>query len=399
MRLRLTIFAALLPWAVGAGCKSSSTHEPAAPVETSRDAAPAARSMPSYATAIERAIPRGTVPGAVAVRDLGSEPTLDALSEASDYVRGMDSYAFIVWQGGELRHEEYFAPHDEDLRPESASMHKSVLALVVGAAIQSGEISSVDDAVEVYVPEWRDTPRGQITIRNLLQMNSGLKKLSWEGGMESDAARFNLQGETARSTLLSLPLQQEPGTVFYYANTQSQLLALIVERATGKPYEDVLSSRIWQPIGAGTAYVWYNEPTGFPRTYSSLLATAEDWVKIGLLIKDGGRGNGQQVLAEDYIEDMITPSPTNPNYGFQVWLGNEYQPRRYYNALQLGESVPAQAPFLAGDLVFFDGFGGQRVYISRSLDLVIFRSGEMRADWDDSVLPNLVIEALELVEQ
>ena len=398
MDFRLAMLGVLLPLAISASCTSPSALEPA-PQESNAETTPQAPAMPSYATAIERAVPRGTVAGAEAVLNLGPAKTSEALAEASDYTRDMDSYAFLVWQGGKMLHEEYFAPYDEDLRPESASMHKSVLALVVGAAIEEGAISSVDDPVELYIPEWKDTARGQITIRNLLQMNSGLKKLSWVGGMESEAARFGLDGETARPTLLALPLQEDPGSVFYYANTQNQLLALIVERATGMAYEDFLSSRIWKPIGADTAYVWYNEPDGFPRTYSTLLAKAEDWVKIGLLIKNGGRANGQQVVPESYIEEMITPSATNPNYGFQVWLGTEYRPRRYYNAMDVGAYVPAREPFLVNDLVYFDGFGGQRLYISRSLDLVIFRSGELRTDWDDSVLPNLVIEGLELVKE
>ena len=81
----------------------------------------------------------------------------------------MDSYALLVWQDGALRHVEYSPPYDAELRPESASMHKSILALVVGAAIDDGAIGSVDDPVETYLPEWRGNARGQITIRTVNQ--------------------------------------------------------------------------------------------------------------------------------------------------------------------------------------------------------------------------------------
>ncbi len=355
--------------------------------------------MPSYATAIERNLPQGIVRGAETGAGLGMLLQSAGLEAASAYAAGMESYSFIVWQGGHLRHLEYFGPYDTELRPESASMHKSVLALVVGAAIRDGAISSVDDPVAIYIPEWSGDERGQITIRNLLQMNSGLRLLSWEGGMASEAARFNLQGETARETLLGLSLATPPSSVFNYANTQSQLLGLIVERATGRPYEQVLSEEIWQPVGAADAFVWYNESSAFPRTYSGLLARAEDWLRIGLLIKDAGVFEGQQILPADYVEAMTTPSMTNPNYGFQVWLGTEYAPKRFYNSTQTGTAVPASEPFLADDLIYFDGFGGQRLYISRNLDLVVFRSGENRPEWDDSVLVNLVIEGLELARK
>lgn len=400
MIIRFTAFLLVLSFSMLTGCASLKSGASEAPsVEVAAELAAQPPSLPSYATAIERNLPQGLVRGSVSPSDLGPVIETSGLDAASAYTRKMDSYALLVWQDGALRHVEYSPPYDAELRPESASMHKSILALVVGAAIDDGAIGSVDDPVETYLPEWRGNARGQITIRNLLQMNSGLKKLSWEGGMTSEAARFNLQGDTVRETLLGLPLETEPGASFEYANTQSQLLGLIVERATGRPYEQVLSEEIWQPVGAADAYVWYNEETGFPRTYAGLLARAGDWLRVGLLLKDHGRVDGQQILPADYINDMTTPSETNPNYGFQVWLGTEYAPKRYYNASQTGTSVPANAPFLADDMIYFDGFGGQRLYISRKLDLVIFRSGENRPDWDDAVLPNLVIEGLELAKK
>ena len=91
---------------------------------------------------------------------------------------------------------------------------------------------------------------------------------------------------------------------------------------------------------------------------------------------------------------MTSPSQLNPNYGWQVWLGNEYESSRYYNDLKLGFGVPADAPFATDDMVYFDGLGGQRVYISTKQDLVIVRTGDTRLDWDDSLLPNMIINTL-----
>jgi CubicO group peptidase (beta-lactamase class C family) len=368
------------------------TEAPASQPETD-EAAPFA--PPSYATAIDRNLPQGTVAGVDRVEPLPVALEPDRFSAASDYAANMDSYALLIWHHGALRHAEYFAPHDSTLRPESASMHKSVMALVVGAAITDGLIESVDTPIETYLPEWTGQPRGQITVANLLQMNSGLRPLSYEGGVQSEAMIFAMQGDTVRDTLLSMDLLHEPGTVFHYMSVQSQMLGLILERTTGQPYADYMSQRIWKPIGADDAFVWNNEQTGFPRVQSSLLARAEDWLRIGLLIKDDGVFGGQRLISSDYLDAMTTPSPTNPNYGFQVWLGTEYDPERHYNDAEVGAAVNSSAPYAVDDLVYFDGFGGQRVYVSRKLDLVIFRSGEMRVDWDDAALPNLVIDALE----
>ena len=124
------------------------------------------------------------------------------------------------------------------------------------------------------------------------------------------------------------------------------------------------------------------------------MAPARDWMKLGLLIKDGGKFNGKQIVSEDYIKKMVSPSATNPNYGWQIWLGTAYEPVRFYNEIKVGLSVAASAPFKADDMIYFDGFGGQRVYISPSNDLVIVRTGDPAFDWDESFLPNSVLDDL-----
>lgn len=349
---------------------------------------------PSFSTAILRNLPSGTVAGAETPRTFTTVETGTDFSAASEYAESMQSFAFLVWHDGALKHAEYFAPHDATLRPESASMHKSVAALATGAAIDAGYISGTDAAIGAYVTEWADDARGNITIEQLLNMSSGLKPLSSEGGMQSESMRF-MGGDNVRETLLNLELSNEPGTVFHYAGTVNQLLALIIERTSGQPYEQFLSENIWAPIGASEAFVWYNEPDGFARTHTGLLAIAEDWLKAGLLVKDFGVFDEDQIVSADFVAAMTSPSQTNPNYGYQTWLGTTFDPQRYYNDAKEGFAVLAGAPYLVDDMIYFDGFGGQRVYISRSLDLVIVRSGEIRFDWDDAKLPNLVITALQ----
>ena len=348
---------------------------------------------PSFATAINRNLPRGTVEGAETVSSFTLSETLIDFSAASEYAKAMQSYAFLVWHDGALRHAEYFAPHTASLRPESASMHKSVLGLVVGAAIDAGHIAGTDASIGTYIPEWANDPRGAITLEHLLQMSSGLTPLSSAGGMQSESMRF-MAGENVRETLLNLELADPPGEVFYYSGAVNQLLGLIVERASGMSYEEFLSQTLWKPIGAADAYVWYNEENGLARTHTGLLAIAEDWLKVGLLVKDFGALNGEQIITADYVSAMTTPSRLNPNYGYQTWLGTRFEAQRFYNDAKEGFGVLASEPFQVDDMIYFDGFGGQRVYISRSLDLVIVRSGELRFDWDDATLPNLVISAL-----
>jgi CubicO group peptidase (beta-lactamase class C family) len=343
-----------------------------------------AQTADSYADAMQVHTPLAKVAGAPRTMAMprADDPRFAA---AVDYAAATDSYALLIWQGGKLRTAHYFAPHDATLRPESASMHKSVLALAVVAAIADGKIHSADDPLARYIPEWAKDARGRITVRQVLNMATGLKP---------PPLSFSNDGDKARATLLGLEVAAAPGTGFQYANAFSQILVLVLEKATGRPYADYLSARIWKRVHADDAYVWLNEPTGFPRGYTALMAHATDWLRIGLLIKDRGRVGGSRVLPAALIDQMTAPSATNPDYGWQIWRGATYQPDRFYNDAKVGASVKASAPFAADDILYFDGFGGQRVYISRSKDLVIVRQGAMRLDWDDAMLPNLVIGAL-----
>jgi len=356
----------LLPFSVLILSACANTTAIESETDSSKQKATAAFAPPANSAAMQTAKPLGLVSG-------GPVPLNEALFEqgrfadAIEYAENLSSYSLLIWHKGALRLEKYFNGFDAELRPETASMHKSVLGLLIIAAIEDGFIESVDTRIGNYIESWNERPEGDITVRQLLTMSSGLNSLSREGGFDSQAMKFFSGRVDARATILGLRLQTQAGANFSYANTNSQLLALVLESATGKAYKDYLSERLWKPIGADDASVWYYEENGFPRTFSSLLARSRDWLKVGLLIKDGGTYQGQQIIAAELMEAMTSPSANNPNYGWQIWLANVYQNKRYYNDLKLGIGVPVSEPFNADDMVYFDGFGGQRVYISKSI--------------------------------
>ena len=383
----------LLPFSVLMLSACANTTAIESETDSSNQKATAAFAPPANSAAMQTAKPLGLVSGRpISLNEAFSEP--NRFAEAIEYAENLSSYSLLIWHKGALRLEKYFNGFDAELRPETASMHKSVLGLLIIAAIEDGFIESVDTRIGNYIESWNESTEGDITVRQLLTMSSGLNSLSREGGFDSQAIKFFSGRVDARATILGLRLQTQAGANFSYANTNSQLLALVLESATGKAYKDYLSERLWKPIGADDASVWYYEENGFPRTFSSLLARSRDWLKVGLLIKDGGAYQGQQIIAPELMKAMTSPSTNNPNYGWQIWLANVYENKRYYNDLKLGIAVPVSEPFNADDMIYFDGFGGQRVYISKSQDLVIVRTGDTRMDWDDSALPNMVIESL-----
>jgi len=322
-----------------------------------------------------------------------------AIEKALSYVRARRSVAFLVWHHGALQVEWYGEGYDPSTITESASMHKSVLALLIGLAIEASIIGSVDDPAATYIPEWANDVRANITIRNLLQMTSGLSRPPRSFNPLSDSMRLTLAIDL-EETSLKYPAEDLPDSVFSYNNINSQVLGLILENASGQRYAEFLQEKLWSKVAEHHAAVFLDAPDGLARTSGTLLTTAESWLRVGLLHLNRGRVDGKQVVPKSWIDAVTTPSNNNPNYGYHTWLGTEFVEKRDYGKGVLSY-VPHSEPFAADDIIFFDGFGGQRVYVIPSRDLVIVRTGPGEVDfstganiWDDSLLPNTIISGL-----
>jgi len=323
----------------------------------------------------------GTHPLAVAgPNDVGIAP--DALAKAQAYSDSLGGHALIVWRGGKIRYEHYGAGLTADTRYETFSMHKSVLGLVYGAALKDGIIHSLDDKAGDYLSEWANDPRGQITLRQILTMSSGIS----QSGIDAKA-------ELALASKIDVP----PGSRFEYNNANSELAGVILDRALKKTghgdYAAYLSKVLFKPLGMGDAHLWLDHEGGEPRFFAYLEMRARDWLRVGIMIDRKGKFDGAQVLPARWIKAATTPSALNPNYGIQIWIGAPWSRYRVY-----GPRSPVKMsnvePYLAKDMVFFDGFGGERVYIAPSLDLVIVRLGEPSFAFDDSIIPNDIIRGL-----
>ena len=316
----------------------------------------------------------------------------EALREAIEYAEQMDSHALLVQHRGSLVLERYWDGFGPDSRFDTASMHKTVLGMLLGLAIEDGHIGSLDDPVGRYISEWADDARGAITLRQLATMSSGLKVEAFRPSPFSRGMRLVL-GTDIEGLALELPAEGPPGEDFQYINFNSQILGIALSRAVRQRYADYLSARLWQPLGAPDAAVWLDREDGMARTFCCLLASAPAWLQVGALLLNDGQVDGRRVLPEGWVAEMKNSSATNPNYGLQLWLGSPADGVRRYNRLSSLEARHAE-PFLAPDVVFLDGVGGQRVYVIPSAELVIVRIGQPAMEWNDSVLPNTLLRGL-----
>lgn len=323
------------------------------------------------------------------------EGTLPAVSFAAmqDWSHKHGGISLLVLVNGQIAGEAYTQGVTTETRTHSNSMHKSVVAMLIGAALADGIVQSPDDPVGKYIPALKDDPRGKITLRHLLSMASGLKNPSM-AKMDSAAVEMML-GDVSEAAL-SLPIETKPGT-FNYSNANLQLagtaLANAVQRAGKGRYADYLSQKIWCPLGNRDAQLWLEFEGGQPRYFAYLNASLRDWARVGELLRRKGEWNGQQLIPTDWIVAITAPSSGNANYGMGVWRGSPWVKQRRYSK-EVSMTVPQRAAFLADDVTFFDGFGGQRVYVVPSAGLVIARAGKPVEDWDESALVNLALKGL-----
>ena len=322
----------------------------------------------------------------------------EALRAAESYAAEMNSFGLVVVHRGLVQTEWYAPGWSRDRLTQSQSMNKTVSALMMGSAIADGFVSSTEDAAAVYLSEWQDDPRGGITIDDLLVMSSGLaqSRFTLNPFAADTSFRFLFSRERA-PIVLSTRLEWEPGSKFDYNDINAQLVGMIVERATGKPYAEYLQERLWEPLGGQHAEFWLDQEGGLAMTACCLLGSPVDWAKIGLMMKDGGRFNDHQIIPERWIERMITPSARFSGYGYLTWLGKGVMDDSSGKA---GVERNQSERFLAEDMFYLSGYGGQRVYVSRELDLVIVRLGPfsgmqpLHPDWDNAYLLNTIIRGI-----
>lgn len=247
-------------------------------------------------------------------------------NEEKDILREGKTKALLVFKNDELLHEQYWGEHTKFTVSNSFSVAKTFVALLIGIAIDEGEIESLDDPVANYIPEFKEGDKANITIRHLLSMSSGL---DWT---ESGKNPLSNNAESYYGTYLyDLVTKQrvinEPGKMFKYQSGNSQLLGYIVEKATGIDLSQYAQEKIWKKIGAEHDAFWsLDKEQGDEKAFCCMYATARDYGRLGLLLLNKGKFNGEQIISSKYFNEMVklaelTTEENIPNYryGLHIW--------------------------------------------------------------------------------
>lgn len=234
----------------------------------------------------------------------------DALQQLLDRGRQTHSDAVLVLQDGhEIGH--YYASGKPPGPIESMSVTKSVVALGIGQLLDQGRIRSLDQPVADFYPEWRQGRKKDITIRMLLNHSSGLqdeRRTDAEIAPAPDAIQLALAAE----------LVSKPGTNPFYSNKAVNLLAGIIERASGRPMDVFFREGLFKAMDIHPG-PWETDKAGHPYAMSGLPLTAADLAKLGQLVLDRGQWHGRRLLSASFIDAMLAAGPLDDGRCGLLW--------------------------------------------------------------------------------
>ncbi len=354
--------------------------------------------------------PVEAIPGAASYQPLPAAAPADrsvaveALDKARDYARANRSSAFIVYRDGAIQTADYFGDTTAAKPLVSFSLAKPMTAVAVGRAIQLGFIKSLDAPMTTFIPEWKGTPKAAMTLRMVLEMRSGFKKQEFAGPEVTDPKNIlNIayMGTRVQDTLIhDYPLTHKPGERYDYSNANGELISIVIERATKQRYAAFISKQVIQPLGAAGGDVWVDRVGGLAHSGCCMMLPAESWLRLGVLMLNDGVWNGKRLLPAGYVAELKRGSAQNPYYGAGVYPSGTYIERRGAANPDTGApGVLHGEPYAAEDLFLFDGNANQVVYIVPSAKLVVLRMGSSppkTPEWDNAVLPNILLRGLKL---
>lgn len=289
----------------------------------------------------------------------------DSILNTQAYLDYTLTDALLVVRHDTLLFEYYANGFKLDNHHISWSMSKSVVSGLFGIAIAEGKIKSIEDAVTDYLPEFAGTGYDKVRIKDVLQMSSGVGFNEDYGDFNSD---INVMG---RYFALSMPMAdfakrlknaRPPGTYNLYVSIDTQVLGMILVKATGKSITDYMNEKLWSQIGAESEAYWIVDKSGMEFAIGGLNVTARDYAKLGQLYLDSGRWQGKQLIPENWVRASVTPDAPHlmpgarttalrkDGYGFQWWI-----------------------PYGGEDEFNAQGIYGQFIYIDPDKDMVIVK--------------------------
>lgn len=289
----------------------------------------------------------------------------DSTINLYDYIDYTNTNGFLVIQRDSIVYEKYFNGMKENTSHISWSVAKSFTSAIFGMLVDEGKID-ISKNVEDYLPQFVGSAYEGVTVKNVLQMSSGVAFDEDYRDFNSDINKFGRHfalGRSLEKFCLEMRRDKEPGTFNHYVSLNTQVLSMIASKVSGESFTELMQKRIWDKMGMEHKAQWVVDETGTEMALGGFNASLRDYGKFGVLFLHEGNWKGEQLVSKEWVKASLTPDAPhlmpgadNPNsnnpygYGFQWWL-----PENPKN------------DFLAC------GIYSQFIYVNRDKDLVIVK--------------------------
>ncbi|MBT8253478.1 MAG: beta-lactamase family protein [Bacteroidia bacterium] len=292
--------------------------------------------------------------------------TVEETTTLKEWHSKLGTVAYLIIKNDSVWFENYYDDFNEDSPSNSFSMAKSMVSAMLGKAIMEGKIKSINHPVSDFYPEFSEGLGAKLTVGDLSSMASGL---DWD---EAYYSPFSITTrayfyDDLSAMMLDLKIIEEPGKAYKYLSGNTQLLGMIIEKATGQSMSNYLSDSFWKPLGAANDAFWQidSEENNLEKAYCCVASNARDFARFGKLYKDYGRWNGKQILDSAFIQKSVQPRfSASPQYGYGWWL-LDYNDKNFF--------------MMRGHL-------GQYVIVEPNDNLIIVRLGHKNAKGPDPTI-------------
>ncbi|WP_424984468.1 serine hydrolase domain-containing protein [Microbulbifer sp. S227A] len=286
-------------------------------------------------------LPRGN--GPVSPLPIGDPAPLPA--GIGDWIDQRAVTSLLVMKDGEIRHEDYFLGTGPDDRRISWSIAKSYLSALFGILLDEGTIASLDDPVTRYAPLLTGTAYDGATLRNVLNMASGVIFDEDYHDPNSDINRMGrviaLGGTLDDFTASFSERFSDPGQVWKYVSIDTHVIGMVIRGATGRSVSELLAEKIIAPLGQEQDAYYLTDGAGVAFVLGGLNITTRDYARFAQMILQNGTYNGQQIVPAGWIAaSTAATAPTEPGrtaYGYQWWIPAKARPGEF-----LGRGVYGQ---------------------------------------------------------
>lgn len=287
-----------------------------------------------------------------------------------DFLESTHTDAIVVLQHGKLVLERYFGPFQPHDRHVLMSVSKSLCALTMGVLVGRGLIDT-QQPVHHYVPPLKGSAYGNATVRQVLDMTAAVRysenyldtaaEVQQQDRIAGWRPKLETDPEDTYEFLTLLKAAGEHGRSFQYCSAGTDVLAWIIENVTGKRYAEVVSDELWSQLGTFDDALITTDSGGFAFANGGIASTARDLAKVGQLMLDEGKANGQTLVPSWWINDTMRGADP------QLARGTAYQQVHPNGSYRNQWWVPGDSR----GTVYAAGIHGQFIWIDPISDTVI----------------------------